>query len=483
MYKTECFKADQFKPARFESEGSIKLAGKTIPYRTVSEDTVFYTSDGKPIATIFSYSYIRSDVKDTASRPVIFGYNGGPGSSSMYVHAGFLGTRRIVYGEPDRPTALPPYEVIDNPNCLIDIADIVLVDPVATGYGALLDDEKGKEFFGIEQDAEAFLTFVEQWLHRHNRWLSPKYLVGESYGCTRSAIAAGIASTRGKERSYGIAFDGIVMIGNTVSVGKYFGREVPVDSAVICFPTYAAVNWYHNHPTDQSLEEFVYEAKAFADRDYLLALYQGDALQGRERERIIKKLMYYTGVSREYLEERALKIDSPTFRQEVAKAKGYAVARFDGRITRPFYTPQKVEEKVGLWDDASSDRYGAYYYGALTGDLLPRLGVKLDRQYVSSAGVIRDWNREETMGTTAEQLRNAMCRTPGMRTFFANGWFDGATDCGHIFYTLTHAGLPMDRVTFKGYPSGHMIYIGEENIKNLCDDIRCFIQGGMPGKE
>ena len=296
-----------FKPARFESQGSLVLNGQTIPYRTVSEDTVFYTSDGKPIATIFSYSYFRSDVEDTASRPVIFGYNGGPGSSSMYVHAGFLGARRIVYGEPDRPTALPPYEVIDNPNCLLDIADIVLVDPVATGYGALLDDTRGKDFFGIEQDAEAFLTFVEQWLHRHNRWLSPKYLVGESYGCTRSAIAAGIASTRGKERSYGIAFDGIVMIGNTVSVGKYFGREVPVDSAVICFPTYAAVNWYHNHPTDQTLEEFVKEAKAFADHDYLLALYQGDDLQGEAREAVIEKLMYYTGVSREYLEERDLR--------------------------------------------------------------------------------------------------------------------------------------------------------------------------------
>ena len=479
MYKTECFKADSFKPARFEAEGSITLNGQVIPYKTVSEDNMFYTADGKPVASIFSYSYFRSDVEDPSKRPVVFGFNGGPGSSSMYVHAGFLGTRRIVYGEPDRPTALPPYETIDNPNCLLDIADLVLVDPVATGYGVLLDEEKGKDFFGIEEDAEALLNFIEQWLHRYNRWLSPKYLIGESYGCTRNAAAVGIAATRGKERSYGVAFDGVVMIGNTVSVGKYFGREVPVDSSVICFPTFAAVNWYHNHPTEQPLEEFVMEAKAFADTEYILALYKGERLVGEEREKIIEKLMYYTGVSREYLEERALRIESPTFRQEVAKKKGYAVARFDGRITRPFYTPQVVEDKVGLWDDASSDRYGAYYYAALTGDILPRLNVKLDRQYVSSYGM-RGWNREETMGTTAEHLRNAMRRTPGMRTFFANGWFDGATDCGHIFYTLDHAGLPLDRVTFKGYPSGHMIYIGEENIKNLTEDIRTFLLGGMP---
>lgn len=480
MYKTECFKPDTFKPARFEAEGSITLKGKKIPYRTVSEDTVFYDAAGKPIATMFSYSYIRSDVKDYSKRPVIFGFNGGPGSSSMYVHAGFLGTRRIVYGEPDRPTALPPYEMIDNPNCLIDIADIVLVDPVATGFGALLDEEKGSEFFGIEEDAEALLTFIEQWLHRHNRWLSPKYLVGESYGCTRSAVAAGIAATGGKERSYGIAFDGIVMIGNTVTVGKYFGREVPVESSVICFPTFAAIHWFHNKPSKKSLEDFVYEAKAFADKDYLLALYRGESLQKKERERIIEKVMHYTGVSREYLEKRDLKIDAATFRQEVAKEKGYAVARFDGRITRPFYTPQIVEERVGLWDDASSDRYSAYYFSALTGDILPRLGVKLDRQYVSSFNMFEKWNREAKKGTTGEMLRNAMMRTPGMRTFFANGWFDGATDCGHIFYTLDHGGLPKDRVCFKGYPSGHMIYIGEENIKNLCNDIRAFLQGKMP---
>lgn len=480
MYKTENFKPDSFKPARFEAEGSITLNGKTIPYRTVAEDNVFYDAAGKPIASIFSYSYFRSDVEETKSRPVIFGYNGGPGSSSMYVHAGFLGARRIVYGEVDRPTALPPYEVIDNPDCLLDIADVVLVDPVGTGYGVLLDEEHGKDFFGIEEDAEALLTFIEQWMHRYNRWLSPKYLVGESYGCTRSAVAAGMAATSGRERSYGIAFDGIVMIGNTVTVGKYFGRELPVERPVICFPTFAALNWYHNHPTEQSLEEFVYEAKAFADTEYLLALYKGESLQGEEREHIIERLMYYTGVSRSYLEDRNLSIDAPTFRSEVAREKGYAVARFDGRITRPFYTPKLVEDKVGLWDDASSDRYGPYFFGALTGDILPRMGVKLDRQYVSSAGAGMNWNREEKKGTTGEHLRNAMRRTPGMRTFFANGWFDGATDCGHIFYTRDHAGLPNDRVCFKGYPSGHMIYIGEENIHNLCSDIRTFILGGTP---
>ncbi len=482
MYKTESFRADEFKPQRFESDGKITLNGVEIPYHTVSEDNVFYGKDGKPIASIFSYSYFRSDVEDTANRPVIFGYNGGPGSSSMYVHAGFLGARRITYGEPDRPSAFGPFEVIDNPDCLLDVADLVLVDPVGTGYGVLIDEEEGKNFLGIEEDAEALLSFIEMWIRKHNRALSPKYLVGESYGCTRSATAAGIAATNGKERCYGVSFDGIVMIGNTVTVGNYFGREIYVEPSVIGFPTYAGVNWFHNHPTDQSVSEFVMEAKAWADEEYVLALYKGEALSEEAKEHVIEKVTYYTGVSREYLLRNGLKIDDNTYRQEVLKTQGKGVSRYDGRMTRPLLAPDVLEEKEGLWDDATDDRYGTYFYSALLGDLMPHLNVKLDRNYVCLSMYYKDWKRETPMGTTADQLRKAMMRRPGMRTFFANGWFDLCTEFGYVWHTLDHASLPKDRVFWKGYNSGHMIYIGEDNVHELCADIRKFILGNDPTK-
>lgn len=482
MYRTENFKEDTFKPARFESDHEMVLNGKTIPYHTVSEDNVFYNNEGKPIASIFSFSYFRSDVEDTRNRPVIFAYNGGPGSASMYVHAGFLGARRITYGEPDRPTSFGPYEVIDNPDCLLDVADLVLVDPVGTGYGVLLDEEERKNFLGIEEDAEALLTFIETWLRRYNRMLSPKYLVGESYGCTRSAIASGIAATDGKERGYAVAFDGIVMIGNTVTVGSYFGQNIPAESSVLGFPTYAAVNWFHNKPSKQSVEDFVKEAKAFADKDYVLALYQGESISKKDRKHILEKVSYYTGVSKEYLERNGLKINDNTYRQEVLKKKGKAVSRYDGRMTRPLLEPEVVEAEKGLWDDATADRYDPYFYAALTGDILPNLNVKLDRNYVNMANYYKDWNRTETKGNTGEQLRNAMTRRPGMRVFFANGWFDLCTETGYVYHTLDHAGLPKDRVYFKGYNSGHMIYIGEENIHALCSDIRKFILKKDPTK-
>lgn len=484
MYKTENFKADDFKPSHFESHGSLTLNGKEVSYHTVCEDNVFYSPEGKPLASIFSYSYFKDGVEDTSDRPVIFGYNGGPGSSSMYVHVGFLGPRRITYGVPDRPTSFGPYDVIDNPDCLLDIADLVLIDPVGTGYGVLIDEseENKKQFLGIEEDAEALLNFIELWTRRYNRGRSPKYLVGESYGCTRSATAAGIAATSGKDRAYGVAFDGIVMIGNTVTVGKYFGENLPVESSVIGFPTYAGVNWYHNHPTDQSVEDFVMEAKAFADKDYVLALYKGESISEEEKEHILDKVSYYTGVSREYLLRHGLKIDDNDYRQEVLKKKGKAVSRYDGRMTRPLLEPEVDEVSKGLWDDATADRYDPYFYAALTGDVLPRLHVQLDRNYIALTNYYMHWNKETPNGTTGEQLRNAMTRRHGMRTFFANGWFDLCTEFGYVWHTLDHAGLPKDRVYWKGYKSGHMIYIGEENIHELCGDIRKFVEGKDPTK-
>ena len=172
MYNTENFDQKTFEPKCFTSNGSVTLKGVEIKYHTVCEDNVFY-DNGNPIASIFSYSYFRDDV-DTTNRPVIFAFNGGPGSSSMYVHAGFFGAKRIKYDEVNRETSLPPYEVIDNPDCLLDEADIVVVDPVGTGFGVLLDDSHAKDFFGIEEDAEALLAFIEKWLRKYNRFNFPK---------------------------------------------------------------------------------------------------------------------------------------------------------------------------------------------------------------------------------------------------------------------------------------------------------------------
>ena len=480
-YITECVK--DFKPTRFETHHTMNLRGQEIKYMAVAEENVFYDKTGTPLATIYSYSYIREDV-DSVNRPVLFCYNGGPGTSSMYVHAGLLGPKRIVYNEVDRPTSLPPYEMKENPDCLLDIADIVCVDPVNAGYGLLIDEKSGKEFFGIDQDAEALLNFIQSWLQKYNRMLSPKYLVGESYGCTRNAVAAGLGVSGTRNRSLSLAFDGIVNIGNTITPGKYFGMEIPAEDSVLRFTSYAAIHWYHNHPTEQSMEEFIYEAKDWAESEYILALFKGESLSEEKREEVLGKLMYYTGLKREYLVEHALKIEEESYWREVLKDKGLAVSRLDARVTRPLYEPYTVEQKT--FDDAMGSRYDAYFLAAVNGGIMPELGVKLDRTYASyfntwdKEAPDYKWDEEEHRGRTGEHLNKAMHKNFGMRVFFANGWFDTATYTGYIDYLLNHQGLPKDRICRRDYPSGHMIYLGEENCRMLADAIRAFLTGGMP---
>ena len=476
-------KTDVFTPSRFNGDGNITLRGVNVPYHTVSEDNVFYDDDGKPIASIFSYSYFRSDVEDVRNRPVLFGFNGGPGTSSMMVHVGFLAPRRVLYGETDDDgLPLPPYESCDNPQCLLDIADLVLIDPVGTGFGRLLDESKKGLFYGVEQDAEAILTFVQMWLARYNRWQSPKYLMGESYGCTRASTVAGMGSLSGSDRAYSVTFDGLIMIGNTVTVGKFFRDKPPIYPAVLAVPTLAAVHWYHNRPSEQTVDEFVAEAKQFADKDYLLALYQGEALKGEARERIIEKVVYYTGVSREYLERRELVLEDVEFRSQVIRDKGRSVARLDGRITRPLYRPLQDEQQWGISDDAAEGKYNAFFQSILCGEVFPRLGIKWDRNFVNSHSLWADWNNDVKGRGTGQNLSAAMRRTPTMRTFFINGWYDICTQIGILYYTLDHSGLPLDRVFVKGYESGHMAYLGEDNMQAVTDDMYTFIKGGDPTK-
>lgn len=472
---------DVFEPRVFQGKGEVEINGEKISYHTVSEDNVFYSEDGKMEASIFSFSYFRDDVENIDTRPVIFGFNGGPGTSSTMVHLGLLGPKRIAYKDNiDDENGIPPFTVIDNPECLLDIADLVLVDPVSTGFGVLIDQTKGEKYYGIEEDAEAFLCFVQRWLSKYKRWLSPKYILGESYGCTRASVAAGLSVTWRPDRNFDISFDGIIFIGNTVTTGKYFNREVPAEPAVLGFPTYAAINWYHNTDHSVPLDSWVKEAKEFADSVYNLALYRGSKVIGKEREELKAKIRYYTGVSDEYLEKRDLKVEDGSFRSEVIKEKGKAVSRLDARMTRPFSQPFTEEEKDGWLIDASRGKYNAYFLSALQGGVFPTLGIdNIDRPYVNSSSLSQKWNKE-AKNTTAGHLYNAMLRVEGMRCFFANGYFDMATEIGVAYYMLDHAHLPLDRVSIKGYPSGHMIYIGNENIKNLVNDIRVFLSGKKP---
>ncbi len=471
-----------FSPSRFEAHGSAVINGEAVGFHSISEDNLFYDGSGKPIASIFSFSYFRDVAGNAESRPVIFAFNGGPGSSSCMLHSGFLGPRRMVFmDDVDAASAIPPYRVQDNPECLLDIADIVLVDPVATGFGMLLDESYSESFFGIKEDAEAFLSFVQSWLQRYGRWNSPKYIIAESYGCTRAAMAAEIAAGPGTDRCYDITFDGIIFIGNTVTTGQYFGREVPVEKSVIGFPTYAAINWYHNTDHSVPLDEWVQSAKEFADNDYLLGLYKGSRLTGAARDKLISGIMHFAGVSEDYLDSHHLRIDSYSVKNEVIRQKGLAVSRLDGRVTRPLYSSPYDETEFGMSSDAVRGRYNSIFLGSLISGIFPMLGISgFDRPYKPAIKISKRWNKDTEL-TSAECLRNAMKRSPDMKLFFANGYYDLTTEIGIAYYMLDHADLPMDRVILKGYPSGHMVYLGNDNIAEFSSDVHSFIASGMIG--
>jgi carboxypeptidase C (cathepsin A) len=487
MYNT-----DSFNPACFRSNGELTLrSGEHITYETVCEDNLFYDETGKPIASIFSYAYFRTDVKNRQARPVLFCFNGGPGASSMAVHAGCFGAKRIKYPEhtEDYPT-LPPYEVIDNPDCLLDVADLVMVDPIDTGFGLLLDQESGKRFYGIDEDAEALLMFISHWLSKHGRWGSPKYLVGESYGCTRAAVAAGIGVNDGLEHSYDMVFDGVCFIGNTVTVETYFNRHPPVDTSVLAFTTMASINWYHKHPTGQSLEEFANEAQDFASTDYLVALYKGESLVGEEREAIKKKIMYYTGVSSECLDHNDLRLERETFCKDLLKDEGKVVSILDGRFTRPRFQPEIHENTPGYDADGTNMRYYAFLHAALCGEIFDSLGIKnFDRSFVPfrklGTWMVPNplWDFEHEKLKSSERLSIAMHSNQKMRTFFANGWFDLVTQTGIVYHTVNHSHLPKDRTFFKGYPSGHLAYLGEHNVRAFSEDLRKFVMGQDPSQD
>lgn len=472
-----------FQPARFEAGGTLTLNGQTVPYKTICEDNLFYDEQGTPIATIFSYSYFRSDVADPTDRPVLFCFNGGPGASSMVVHVGCFGAKRVRYPQSteDYPS-LPPFEVIDNPDCLLDVADLVMVDPIGTGFGLLLDEASDKRFYGIDEDAEALVNFVCHWLTKYHRWGSPKYLVGESYGCTRAATAAAIACCGSKTRSYDLTFDGVIFIGNTVTVTRYFNKGAPVELAVEAFPTMAAINWYHNHPTEQGLKEFVAEASSFATKEYLVALYRGESLQEAEREEMKQKIMYYTGVSSEYLDVHDLRLERNSFCADLLKEKHKVVSVLDGRFTRDTFQPECTEGKAGYSADATMQRFGAFFQAALYDTLFPALGIRdFERSFVPSCSFGTElvpgsrWNFETITLISGERLSVAMQTVPGMRAFFVNGWFDLCTQTGVVWHTMNHLHLPSERTFFKGYPSGHMAYLGEDNVKSVSQDIRRFL--------
>jgi carboxypeptidase C (cathepsin A) len=478
-----------------ETRHTIEIDGKKISYLAAAGTIVLREeeegedkkSEGeKPKASIFFVSYTKEQSEANVGtapprrRPITFSFNGGPGSSSVWLHLGLLGPRRVRVTDADDQPLPPPYRLDDNLHSLLDVTDLVFVDPVSTGYSRAIEGEKASQFHDFKKDIEAVGEFIRLYATRFKRWSSPKFLIGESYGTTRAAGLSGFLQDR-----HGMYFNGIMLISTILNfqTARFVpGNDLPY---ILFLPTYAATAWYHGQLSEDLQEDLhttLDEVEAFTISDYALAMMKGDALAGDERERIIEGLVRYTGLSREHVERTNLRIKIHRFVKELLRERRRTVGRLDSRFT-------------GIDRDAAGEAYeydpsyvviqGAYT-ATLNDYVRSELGFESDLPYEILTGRVHPWSFDEHQNqyvNVAETLRAAMSKNRFLKVFVANGYYDLATPYFATRYTFEHMELDaelQDNISMKHYQAGHMMYIHEESLAALKRDLAAFILSAVP---
>ena len=454
------------------TDHTLRLGAQTIPYKATASTTLLKNDKSEPVASIFSVAYTRSDIKDLSQRPIVFLYNGGPGSAAVWLHMGAFGPRRVVT-QNAAPTGPGPYQLVDNANCLLDKADLVFIDPVGTGFSRVVGKGDNKDYWGIDQDIKSFADFIGIYLSRGGRWNSPKFLIGESYGTFRSvALAHYLQSQRG------IYINGIALISTAFDIGMLEFSLTDDRSYIFYIPSYAAAAWYYktlqNRPND--LNSFLKEAREWASTEYSAALIKGDALGEAERSQVAKKLSYFTGLDEDYILKANLRVKLPQFTAELERKRGLTIGRYDVRYSGPTYDLLSEYARRDPSFDAVNGAFSAAINSYLRQDLkfspeltYETLNMEVNRKW--------DWKHEGTdpgAASVADDLVQAMITNPRLQVQTENGWFDLATPFFATEFSVDHLHLPADlrsHITFKYYDSGHMIYLNEQELPKLKGNI------------
>lgn len=470
---------EQAEPSPIETRHQVTINGQTFGY-TATAGTIPLQDEEKDTITarIFFVAYTKHAVDDTATRPLVFVFNGGPGSSSVWLHLGALGPKRVKM-QPEGWFPPPPFQLEDNPHTWLDQADLVFIDPVGTGYSRAADPEKKKTFWSLENDLQSVGEFMRLYLTRYQRWHSPLFLAGESYGTTR---AAGLA---GHLFDQGIAFNGLVLIStvlNFQTIRFIQGNDLPYP---LFLPTYAATAWYHQRlPADlqeKSLDAIIAEVEAWAINEYAAALAQGDRLFDETRTTLVERLARYTGLDPRFIEHSNLRIRAQHFFKELLRDERRTVGRLDSRF--------KGIDKSGVSEtpdhDPSMSAIVPPYTAMFNQYIRADLGYETDLKYETlSLAVNRDW--EWTRGTfpdTSEALRSGAAKNPFMRVLLAMGIYDLATPHFATEYTLSHMDLDPavgDNFTFTTYQAGHMFYLDLASLAQFKADVDTFIASALP---
>ena len=461
---------------------SIEIAGQTLRYTVTTGLMPIKNDKGETEANIFFMAYTRDKDENAEEaqnedwqpdRPLMFSFNGGPGSSSVWLHLGALGPKRVLLRE-DGSLPPPPYRLADNPQTWLDKTDLVFIDPVGTGYSRPVKPDDGKKYWSVEGDIASVGEFIRLYLTRYERWTSPLYLVGESYGTTR---AAGLA---GHLIDQGIAFNGILLVSSILNFQTALfekGNDLPY---ILFLPTYTATAFYHNRlapDLQQDLRRTLDEAERWASGEYTLALSAGDALPPDKRQESVRQLARFTGLSERFVDDSDLRVEIHRFCKELLRDQKRTVGRLDSRLTG--WDARAIGDHYEF--DPSMATIRPPYTAAFNHYVRAELGYKTDAPYYILGGGIKTpwvWSAKQGFTDTGEALRAAFAKNPHMRLFVASGYYDLATPYFATEYTLRHMGLEpelRENVVTSAYEAGHMMYIHAPSLAKLKADIDAFM--------
>ncbi|MDE2235236.1 MAG: peptidase S10 [Gammaproteobacteria bacterium] len=458
---------------------SVKIGASTIQYTATAGNLLVDNGEGKPIGSFFYVAYTKDGVSDLSRRPVTFLFNGGPGSSSIWLHMGSFGPVRVVTSNA-QPTPPPPYDIVPNQYSLLDKTDLVFIDAMGTGYSRIVGKGTDKDFYGTDADIESFGKFIQRYVTLNNRWNSPKFLLGESYGTTR---AAGLVDWLQKN---GMAFNGVILQSSWLNgfvdfPGPPFSLDLPYE---LYLPTMAASAWYHDKlpqkPAD--LPAFLQQVRQFALGDYAQALSQGDNLSAAQSQAIAQQLHNYTGLPVKYILEAKLRIDPFRFEKQLLRGQGRTIGRLDSRFEGIDADAAGEDPSYDPAGSAIGPAFTAAFHWYLANDL--KYHTKLDYLVENYREVNQHWNngqridgQEFPLMDVEENLRQAMTQNPHLQVFSANGYFDFATPFFETEYDLDHMGLDAslkNNIRYGYYQSGHMIYLNVPALKKYQADMDKF---------
>ncbi|HMN10225.1 MAG TPA: hypothetical protein PKC83_15690 [Gemmatimonadaceae bacterium] len=451
------------------SNDVVTIKGKSVPYRVTVGTQPVWDDKGAPIASMFYTYYERSDVTNRDARPLVISFNGGPGSASVWMHIAYTGPKQLRIDDEGYP--VQPYGVQDNPNSILDVADIVYIDPVNTGFSRIIGDAKREQFFGVNEDITYLARWVDAFVTRQGRWPSPKYLIGESYGTTRVSGLVGRLQS-----AHWMFFNGVILVSPT---GLGVERDGPV-AAALRLPYFAATAWYHKAlPADlqgRDLEQLLPEVESFTIEKLLPGIARGGSLPAAQRTELVKQFARYSGLSDKAVGEYAMNVPTQFFWKELLRDRGVTVGRLDSR----YQGLDRTDAGAAPDFDPALTAWNHAFAPAINHYLRDVLKFKTDLQYWLF-GPVNPWNRSGDQ--TGEQLRRAMSENPYLHLMVQSGYYDGGTDYFNAKYSMWNldpAGRVQDRMSWKGYRSGHMMYLRKEDLATSNEDIRQFIARTTP---